>query len=108
MNGDLLDVPIYLLHKKIDFLRRIQSIKNSFGQYDPYSPYGYAYYPGQYGTYGSYYDSYSNRYNSLYPTYNSYSTSHPDYTQQIIQSRHSKRDTSRRSKNYDLLTNMND
>lgn len=101
-----------MLHKKIDFLRRIQSIKNSFGQYDPYSPYGYAYgYPnGQYGTYGGY-DSYSNRYNGLYPTYNSYSTSHPDYTQQqIIQNRLSKRDTSRRSanKNYDLLTNMND
>lgn len=112
-NCDLLDVPIYLLHKKINFLRRIQDIKNSFAPFDPYNPYtSYGYSNGPYGTYGSYYDSYSNKYNSLYPynAYNSYSTSHPDYTQQIIQNRLSKRDTGRKSahKNYELLTNMKD
>lgn len=101
-------MPIYILSRKIDFLRKLQSIKNNFSPLGMNS-YG-QYYPNNYGTYGSYYDSYSNGYNSLNPynSLNSYSNSHPDY-QNVIQNRISKRDAlDTKNKNYDLLTNMND
>lgn len=107
-NCDVIDIPIYMLNKKIEFLRKIQSIKNNIiNPFYPYNPYGspIVNYPNdQWGTYGGYYDKFPNKYIPSFNNMNSYSTStYPDY-QQIISNKVSKRS----AKNYDLITNMKD